>query len=237
MAAHSPHILESQEDLFASQPHGQVSAGPVSAFMPTCVQSGAASFTPLLRGNELGSSPADTDGVSTGSTIPAHLFSGQSSQPYSPAPSGFINPESQSPNYQSENPFHNSNPATPIVMDPSIPNSGPSTPVQLSSPSSSHHLHSTPHGPASLLAHHTHHAESPIHHYQHHHPTIAGKHVPSNCSPLVKGDMDASGQIVRTSNTPQAKRNIQLMPDNSGSYFNSLQNRKTLQHQNVPGRA
>ncbi|WAR09453.1 hypothetical protein MAR_019411 [Mya arenaria] len=215
MAANSPHYLGSQEDLFSPAPsfplegiqrqhEGLVTSTP-------CASSAPINFTPMLRGNELGSSPIHSAGSSG-----KNLSSTPATQPFSPTgqttqSSGAS--QSHSPGYQSENPYLHSNPATPISQD--LLHSEPSTPMQLSSPSSNQQLHSTPHGPSSVRLHS--HASSPIHPQ---HATISSKNIPSNCSPLVKADIHPGSPIMRQTNGPHVRKTI-LQPGDS-SYLNLL---------------
>ncbi|XP_052807190.1 uncharacterized protein LOC128236382 [Mya arenaria] len=222
MAANSPHYLGSQEDLFSPAPsfplegiqrqhEGLVTSTP-------CASSAPINFTPMLRGNELGSSPIHSAGSSG-----KNLSSTPATQPFSPTgqttqSSGAS--QSHSPGYQSENPYLHSNPATPISQD--LLHSEPSTPMQLSSPSSNQQLHSTPHGPSSVRLHS--HASSPIHPQ---HATISSKNIPSNCSPLVKADIHPGSPIMRQTNGPHVRKTILQPGDSSQSYFSSYRPKQT----------
>ncbi|XP_052242786.1 uncharacterized protein LOC127852831 isoform X3 [Dreissena polymorpha] len=113
--------------------------------------------------------------------------------------------EGSSPVYHPESPFRHSNPATPIQHDPC---QSYSDSVQLSSPNSHHHLHSTPHGPSAVKKHANH--------------KICSENILSNCSPLVKGDLCPGSPIMMQTNAPRTRKNIVFSSDNSGSYFSSI---------------
>lgn len=116
-------------------------------------------------------------------------------QPFSPASSHHsMPPDITSPHhagYQKENPCTHCSPATPITHDDQFSN--PSTPMQLSSPSAHQTLHSTPHGPSSILVHSK--QAHPINNLL-------------NCSPLVKADLHPGSPRMAQKGGPQAKKNI-----------------------------
>lgn len=212
----SPHHtdLGTQPDLFTTQHGSPRIMHPTST---PCGQGVPVSFTPLLRGNELGNSPVHSSTMPGGSQARSAgredklSPSSVATQPFSPVYSHASEPPTP------RNQQHHTSCVSPYAPRTPMNDMYPHTPGQPESPHHSLMMHSTPTGPGSVRsqAHESFAHHSPI---NHHSNMVTG--AMTACSPLVKADLHPNSPLMTQKNTP-CKNNVSLGNHNSALYFNS----------------